>query len=439
MVIGIRREDKNKWERRIPLVPKDLRELKDKFGIDSIVQSSTIRIYKDEEFIKENLIIDEDLSPASVVFSIKEIPMHIFQKGKTYVFFSHVFKGQWYNIPMLKKLMELECNLIDYERILDDKNRRLIFFGKYAGNAGMIETLYLYGRKLKIEGFKNPFERIKQPYQYSSLEEAKEKVKKISSEIRTNGLPKYNFPIVVGFLGYGNVSKGAQEIFDLFPHETISPESLFELESNSTFDSNKLYKVVFKEEDLFRRKDNQAFNLQDYYNHPELYESKFENYIRFISILINCIFWVDKYPRLITKEYLQNRYCKLEKKRLKVIGDISCDINGSIEITHKITKPDNPAFTYNFINDSYDDGIHDKDGITVMAVDNLPCEFPKESSAEFSSVLKNFVYDITRTNFCKNFDELELPDSVKKALILHKGQLTKDYQYLNKYLDQEIR
>jgi alpha-aminoadipic semialdehyde synthase len=437
MIIGIRREDKNKWERRIPLIPKDLKELKDKFGIESIVQPSSIRIFKDDEFRDENVSIDEDIGSADVIFAIKEIPIPFFRKGKTYVFFSHVFKGQWYNIPMLKRMMELECNLIDYERILDEENRRLIFFGKFAGYAGMIETLYLYGQKLKLEGLRTPFEKIKQPFQYSSLAEAMENVKKIAEEIKTYGLPQKQTPIIVGFTGYGNVSKGAQEVFDLLPHKIIPVDMLTKLDDSLTMDTTNLYKIVFKEENLFKRKDNHPFNLQEYYNNPELFESIFEHNIPFLSILINCLYWSDKYPRLVTKNYLRNTHAKQPRKKLKVIGDISCDINGSIEITHKITKPDNPAFTYNFEDDSFQNGIKDNNSITVMAVDNLPCEFPKESSTEFSSVLKNFVYDIVKTNFNKEFEELELPLSIKKGLILHKGQFTKDYQYLNHYLNQE--
>ena len=438
MIIGIRREDKNKWERRVPLIPIDLKELKDKYNIDTIIQPSQIRFIKDKEFRKFGILVKEDLSSANTIFGIKEIPVQFFQKGKTYVYFTHVFKGQAYNIPKLKKLMELECNLIDYERILDENNKRLIFFGKFAGYAGMIKTLHIFGQKLKIEGIKNPFEKIKHPYQYSSLEEAKNDIQKLSEEIKRNGLPQVILPLIIGITGYGNVSKGAQEIFDILPHKTISPNELIKLHDNLSLDTTILYKVVFREKDIVERKDRQPFNLHDYYNKPELFQSIFEKYIPFLSIIINCIYWVDKYPRLVTKEYLTTRYLNQSRRKLKVIGDISCDINGSIEITYKITEPDNPAYTYNINEDSFIDGIKDRDGITVLAVDNLPCEFPKESSTEFSSVLKNFVYDIVKTDFTKEFNKLELPDVIKKALILHKGKLTKDYLYLNKFIEQDV-
>ncbi len=164
MVIGIRREDKNEWERRIPLVPLDLKTLKDKSGLQVIVQPSKIRCFPDEKFLELGLEINENLNAANTIFAVKEIPLPLFQKGKTYMFFAHVIKGQPYNMPMLKRMMELECNLIEYERVVNENNQRLIFFGRYAGNAGMIETLHLFGQKLKLEGYKTPFEKIKQPF-----------------------------------------------------------------------------------------------------------------------------------------------------------------------------------------------------------------------------------------------------------------------------------
>ncbi len=437
MVIGIRREDKNEWERRIPLVPLDLKTLKDKSGLQVIVQPSKIRCFPDEKFLELGLEINENLNAANTIFAVKEIPLPLFQKGKTYMFFAHVIKGQPYNMPMLKRMMELECNLIEYERVVNENNQRLIFFGRYAGNAGMIETLHLFGQKLKLEGYKTPFEKIKQPFQYASLEEAKEDLKKICREIKAGGLPARLTPIVFGFAGYGNVSKGAQEIFDILPTKVIPADMLSRLHDSLTLDTSNLYKVVFKEEDIVQRKDKQPFERQEYFEKPELFESIFETYIPFLSSIVNCIYWTDKYPRLVTKDYILNRYAKQPRQKLKVIGDISCDIDGSIELTYKATKPDNPAFTFSITDGSFKDGIQNKGGITVMSVDNLPCEFPVESSTEFSSVLKNYVQEIAGADYNKEFEELELSYPIKKALILHKGKLTKDYQYLNSFLNQE--
>jgi len=181
--IGVRREDKNEWERRVPLIPADVKALHEKFGITTIVQPSNVRIFTDEEYKNAKARIDEGLSNTDIVFAVKEIPTQLLEKGKTYVFFSHTIKGQPYNMKMLKRLMDLQCNLIDYERITDHRNARIISFSVYAGLAGMIETLHAFGRKMKMQGYRTPFEKIKQAYQYSSEIEAKEDIKALGLEI----------------------------------------------------------------------------------------------------------------------------------------------------------------------------------------------------------------------------------------------------------------
>jgi len=435
MVIGIRRADKNKWEKRTPLIPDDLKYLKEKYDIQTLVQPSEIRAYTNDQYAAVGAEVIEDIHSATAIFAVKEIPLHFYREGKTYIFFSHTIKGQSYNMPLLKKMMELKCNLIDYERIVDESNRRLIFFGKYAGIAGMVETLHALGQKLKLKGYKTPLERIKQAYQYDSIEEATKVLKEIGSEIKSEGINEELQPLVVGFAGYGNVSKGAQEIFDLLPVKSIQPKELANLKHIPKDELSKnLFKVVFKEEDLVKPKEGK-FQLQDYYDNPEKYEGKFEKYIPYLSVIVNCIYWANRYPRLVTKNFLRSDKYLKPKQKLMVIGDISIDVNGAIEITNKATDPGNAFYTYQPDKDKYEDGIQ-KDGITIMAVDNLPCEFPRESSKEFSSVLRNFVFEIVNEDFNKPFEELSLSYPIKKALILQNGELTKDYLYLKKYLNK---
>ena len=434
-IIGIRREDKNEWERRTPIVPSHARELREKYGIHTIVQPSRIRVFSDDEYKSAGAEVNEDLSRANVIFAVKEIPPHFFQEGKTYIFFSHTIKGQSYNMPMLKAMIDHKCNLIDYETVVDEKHRRLIFFGRYAGLAGMIETLHAFGQKLKLLGHETPFERIKQAFQYESLDEAKAEIGAIGEEINREGFPESLCPLVVGFTGYGHVSQGAQEIFNLLPHKTLSAGILTEMAENFSLDNFNLYKVVFHEEDIVKPLSG-VFNLQDYYDHPEKYVSRFEGYLRYLTILVNGIYWTAKYPRLVTKEYLRNSTVLDPNLTLKVIGDISCDIDGSIEITHKATKPDNPTFTYFAGTDTHENGVK-RSGVAVMAVDNLPCEFSREASMEFSSVLKDYVLPVIEADFGQDFGALKLPFSLKKALILQKGKLTNDYSYMNEFIKQE--
>ncbi len=217
MIIGIREEDKSIWERRVPLVPEDVKKLIEK-GYRVIVEPSSHRVFKDEEFKNVGAEISRDLSPSKVILGVKEIPAQKIEK-KTYVFFSHTIKGQPYNMPMLKKILDEKATLIDYEKIVDDKGRRLIFFGHFAGYAGMIDALHLLGKKLELMGYRTPLSEIKRAYEYDSLEEAKNRIREIGKKLKDSELPEEILPLVFGFAGYGNVSRGAQEILnELNPH-----------------------------------------------------------------------------------------------------------------------------------------------------------------------------------------------------------------------------
>lgn len=433
MIIGIRREDKNKWERRVPLTPKDVKELIDNLGVKVIVQPSEIRIFEDKEYSEAGAMISDDLSSAEIIFGVKEIPPEKLLPEKTYIFFAHVIKGQKNNMPMLKRLMDLKCNLIDYERIIDEQGRRLIFFGKYAGYAGLVETFHALGKKLDLLEIKNPFSKLEQPYKYFSIEDAKRSFTEIGDTILKNGLPDEILPLTVGFVGYGNVSKGTQEFFDILPHKEITPEELLRNYDLLKNEKHHLIKIVFKEEHTVRRKDGN-FNLQEFFSNPEHYESDFEKFLPKLKVLINCIFWTEKHPRLLTKKHLLEN--PQLSKSLLVIGDISCDIDGAIEITYKATQPDIPCFTFNPYENKFYDDVQ-KDGIPVMAIDNLPCEFAREASSEFSNVLKYFIPQILSNHFDKDFSELNLSYPIKKAIILYKGKLTEDYKYIEKFLEGE--
>ncbi len=429
-ILGIRREDKNRWERRVPLTPEHIKELKERHGVKTIIQPSQIRVFANKEYESAGAYIDEDLSKSSVVFAVKEVPTNFFEPGKTYVFFSHTIKGQSYNMPMLKKMMELKCNLIDYEKITDEKGRRLVFFGRFAGLAGMIDTLWAFGQRMKWKGINTPFSKIKQTIYYQDLNKTKIHLKEVGNRIEQEGLPDSLTPLVVGFAGYGNVSQGGQEILDILPIKEITPKQLEAIHKN--FSDRVIYKVVFKEEDMVEPiSSGKNFKLQEYYNHPHLYRSVFHRYLPRLSILMNCIYWNKQYPRLISKEFMKENYN--DRSKLQIVGDISVDINGAIEFTEKATPPDNPIFVYNHLSGEIKEGYAGS-GVVVMAVDNLPCEVPKESSQVFSDSLFSFVPAIVKASYNVDFDRLELPPEIKNAVVLHRGELTPNYSYINKYL-----
>jgi len=433
-LIGIRREDKNPWERRTPLIPSHVRELVQNYPLEILVQPSKLRIFADEDFAREGAKVEEDLSPCKVVFAIKEIPLHFFRKGQAYVFFSHTTKGQPHNMPMLKKMAELGCTLVDYEKIVDEKGQRLLFFGKQAGLAGMIDILWALGQRLNYEQKKNPFSVIKQAYRYQSLVEAKEEIEKIGWEIHNHGLSRTLLPLIFGFTGYGHVSQGAQNIFNLLPFEEVEPERIASFFKEKNYSAARVYKVVFKEKDMVKPvSKGQEFELQNYYDHPEKYRSIFDSYLPYLAVLVNCIYWTPKYPRFVTKKTLAKLYKISKKPRLRVIGDISCDIQGSVEVTVRATDPENPVYVYDPIQDKVRDGIKGR-GIVVMAIDNLPAEIPLESSIHFSSALKPFMSEIAKADFSGDFRNLKLPDSIKKAVILYQGRFTPHFEYMKEFI-----
>jgi saccharopine dehydrogenase (NAD+, L-lysine-forming) len=431
--IGVRREDKSRWERRVPVTPEDATELKGKYGIEVYVQPSPIRVFSEEEFVQAGAVVQEDLSACPVVFAVKEMPLDFFEPGKAYVFFAHVIKGQPYNMPMLKRMLELGCTLIDYEKVADERGRRLIFFGRHAGLAGMIETLWALGRRLDWEGIPNPFSQLRHTYEYKDLAAAEEAVSKAGERIKVEGLPESVVPLICGVAGYGNVARGVWQILDLLPIKEIAPDEVAPLVESSDGAANVVYKVVFKEEHTVEPiSPGDRFELQDFYDHPEKYRGTFESYVPYLTMIVNCIYWEEKYPRLVTKEYLKQLY-GAGQPRLRVIGDISCDIEGAIECTIRSTEADEPVFVYNPFTSEATDG-YEGAGPVVMAVDILPSELPREASVDFSRVLREFIPAIASADFSVPFEQLELPPEIKRAVIVYQGELTPDYRYIEQFL-----
>jgi saccharopine dehydrogenase (NAD+, L-lysine-forming) len=435
-LIGIRREDKSEWERRVPVVPEDAAELQ-KHGIQVMVQTSATRVFTDEEFVQAGVAVQEDLSACPVILGIKEMPEDFFEPDKTYIFFAHVIKGQPYNMPLLRRMLEQGCTLIDYERVVDEKNRRLIFFGRHAGLAGMLDTLWILGQRLDWEGIPNPFTELRQTHTYHDLAEAREALARVRARIETDGLPEALAPLIIGVAGYGNVSRGAQEILDLMPIHEIEPEDVAKIAVGTDYSRHHIYKSVFKEWHIVEpASPDGTFELQDYYDHPEKYRGVFEQYLPHLTVLVNAIFWTNCYPRLVTKTYLKALFEGKARPRLRVIGDVSCDVEGAIECTVKSTEPGDPVYVYNPLTTEVTDGYKGP-GVVVLAVEILPSELPREASTYFSGVLKPFIETIAQCDFSVPFEKCALPPEIKRAIIAHQGQLTPDYQYIQEFLDEQ--
>ncbi|MCB0299487.1 MAG: hypothetical protein KDE52_05490, partial [Calditrichaeota bacterium] len=206
--IGIRRENKYLTEKRAPLSPYQVMKLINLHGLHVVVEPSDTRIFSNDEYEKVGAEISEDLSNCNIVFGIKEIPVESLEEKMAYCFFSHTIKGQPYNMPMLKKILDQNCTLLDYELVTDQRDKRVIFFGNFAGYAGIINSMWALGKRLQTEGVHTPFANLQQTCRYESLDEAKRAVGEVGERIKRDGLPDSMVPFVCGFTGYGQVSKG---------------------------------------------------------------------------------------------------------------------------------------------------------------------------------------------------------------------------------------
>jgi saccharopine dehydrogenase (NAD+, L-lysine forming) len=429
--VAIRIEDKYTMERRVPLIPKHVSYLNENFGLEFYVESSLKRVFTDKEFKYAGAKVVKSINDIPVVFGVKEMPASIFQEGFTYVFFSHTIKGQPANMPELKKMVEKKVNLIDYEKMRDEFDQRTIFFGRYAGLAGMINTLWAYGQRLNSLGIITPFLKLKQAYKYHSLAEAESTIIAIKEEIETKGLPENICPLTIGITGYGHVGSGVKEILKLLNPVEIAPEYLLELENSKKYSDRTIYITTFRENVLVKPTGNFEFELQDYYSHPEKYVSDFEKYFCKLSILVNSMYWDKRYPKLITAERMKDIYS--ENHKLKTIGDITCDPKGSIEFTLECTTIEDPVFIFNPEEGTKKSGFTGK-GICILAVDILPSELPRESSEGFSSALLQYIPDIVTCDYSVKYEDLKLPLSIKKGLILHNGRFTPEFQYMEEFI-----
>jgi alpha-aminoadipic semialdehyde synthase len=252
----------------------------------------------------------------------------------------------------------------------------------------------------------------------------------VGASIERDGLPEALRPLVCGFAGYGQVSSGAQEVYDLLPVEEVSPEDL----ATAPRAANVCYKVVFREEHMVERIDAaQPFGLQEYYDHPDRYRACFFPHVRHLTVLANCIYWEPKYPRMVTRDQLRDLFGGRGKPRLRVIGDITCDVDGSLECTVRATEPDNPVYVYEPASGQARDGVAGH-GPVVLAVDFLPCEVPVDSSNAFSQALSPFIPALAAADFTGPLAASGLPPELQRATIVYQGELTEPYRYLEQYV-----
>ncbi|CAH0477243.1 unnamed protein product [Peronospora belbahrii] len=385
--------------------------------------------------LEQNL--SEDLAAANVIVGVKQVPESALLADKTYLFFSHTIKAQPENMALLNAVLHRRVTLIDYECITEESGKRLIAFGNNAGRAGMITGFRGLGERLINMGISSPFVNIASTYMYADLEHAKDAVKIAGRRIHLEGLPKALAPMTFAFTGNGNVSKGAQEIFKLMPHEMVHPSELSDLPANNRV----LYGTVIDDPDYFVKPQNGAIatNLRThYYQNPHQYEAVFhEKVLPYTSMLVNCMYWDERFPRLITREQIRELRDSGNQKLLG-IADITCDIGGSVEFLERNTEIERPFALYDVAKDKMRDGGNDcgleGDGIMMMGVDILPSELARESSQQFGDRLVKYVTALLSTSSSNVplYEQTDLPAELRRACVASKGVLAPKYQYIHR-------
>ncbi len=431
LVVGILPESKNTWERRAPLRPRDVAWLvKKKITVE--VASSSLRIYKDSQYRRSGAKIVPKFQKANLLVGIKEPPLDTLIPNSIYMVFSHTTKGQEYNQKLLATFLKKKITLIDYEHITGSLGERLVYFGRYAGICGMIDTLHVFGQKVKLQGIPNPFSDLKTSVYYGNYGSAKTALDRVVEKIQRKGLDKKLVPFVIGILGHGNVSRGAQELLEHIGAVDIHPKDIELLARNRTYHKKKIYKLVFQREEKLRSKKGKSFYFEEYLNHPERFESNLDKLLPFLNILVNASYWDRRYPRLLPEVMLRKLYRTKPDFHLSVIGDLTCDIRGTIEITRRVTTASEPAFIYDPVSRKINNNLSHS-GIAVMAIDNLPCEFPKESSMEFAEQIRDYVYQIAAHGVIDVTNHNALPNVIRNAVITQNGTLTRRFKYLKKH------
>jgi alanine dehydrogenase len=398
MKFGILKECKNPPDRRVVFSPNELTILKQKYkNVTVKVEHSEIRIFEDSQYLNLGIEVTNDISDSDFFFGVKEVPIENLIPNKSYFFFSHTIKKQPYNRKLLQAVLENNIDLYDYETIVDTENRRLIGFGRYAGIVGAYNGIRAFG--IKFEMFKLP------KADTLSGKDA------LISHLKRLVLPPLKFVIT----GTGKVGNGAKEVLDAIKIKEVSAENYL---------TKNYAQAVYTQIDVLeynKRKDGQTLDFTDFYQNPKEYVSDFEKFTKVTDIYITGHFYGNDAPAILTQEMLKANDCKI-----KVVADISCDVNGPIACTLRSSTIAEPLYGYLPDENKEVDVFHPA-AIVVMAVDNLPCELPKDASDGFGEM---FLEHVIPAFFNNDKDGI-----LHRAKISEKGKLTPRFSYLQDYVD----
>lgn len=396
--IGIIKEGKIPIDRRVPLTPQQAKQLKENYDVEIVVQSSDIRCFSDDDYRNAGLTVVDSLDDCDIILGVKEVPIDQLIPNKTHFFFSHTIKKQEYNRDLLRAILDKKIKLIDWETLTNENGNRVIAFGRWAGIVGAYNGLWTYGKRYNLYS-------LRRAHECFDYEDLKTEFKKIN-------LPN----LKIALTGGGRVTKGAMEVLLGTGISQVTPHDFL----TQRFDEPVFTQLNSR--DYNKRKDGGEFLRNEFYKHPELYEGDFLKYTHVTDILIACAFWDPASPVLFHREDIIK-----DNFDIKVIADITCDIEGSIPSTKKPSTIDDPIYDYNPSDDEVEQPLTDEGNITVMAVDNLPCELPRDASQSFGDqFLENVVEHLLGE------DEKRI---IQRATITEAGALTEKYSYLQDYAD----
>lgn len=396
--IGLIREGKVPPDKRVPFTPLQTEEIEQRFpGVKMVCQESDVRCFRDEEYRNLDIEVSADLTGCDILMGIKEVPIAQLIADKTYLFFSHTLKKQPYNKKLLQEILKKNIRLIDYEALKDRHGNRLVAFGRYAGIVGAYNALWTFGKKF------NSFS-IRRAYECFDVNDLKRELRKVH-------LP----PIKIILTGAGRVGRGAMETLDSAGIRKVNTYDFLA----KNFDE-PVY-VQLSSADYHIRREGGHFNRDEFHKYPERYDSTFRAFAAAAELLIAGAYWNPKAPLLFNSKDMQDPDFKL-----KVIADITCDINGSIPSTKIASTIVDPLYDYDPVTDQVKPPLSHGNFVTVMAIDNLPCELPRSASEEFGRDLIDRILPVLIGE-----DKEEV---IERATITRKSKLTEHFSYLHDYV-----
>jgi len=399
MKIGLICEGKNPPDKRVPFSPLQAEEIEQRFpGVKVVCQESAIRCYKDDEYRELDIQVVSNVSDCDILMGIKEVPIDKLIPNKTYLFFSHTLKKQPYNRKLLKEVLKKNIRLIDYEALKDGQGNRLVAFGRFAGIVGAYNGLWTYGKRYHAFSLRRAFECFD--------------INDLKLELRKVKLPF----VKIVLTGAGRVAKGAMETLDTAGVRKVSPHDFLTLQFEEP-----VY-TQLSSADYHTRKQGGHFNREEYHLHPENYESNFIPYTKVADILLAGAFWNPKAPTLFSRQDMLAPDFKI-----KIIADITCDIEGSVPSTKRASTIPDPLYDYDAITDKVHPAYTNNQFATVMAIDNLPCELPRSSSEEFG---RDLIDRILKPLLIEDTEGI-----IARGTIANAGTLTSTFSYLQDYVD----